>query len=60
MELPDEVIAESVPFRLLQGHVQHLTTDIESARVELERTTKEAEHLREMQENFRETVFVST
>lgn len=58
MELPDEVVAESIPFRLLQGHVQHLTSECDAKKLELDRATKEADGLREMQESFRELVFV--
>jgi hypothetical protein len=58
VELPDEIVAESIPFRLLQGHVQSLTVEYESKRLELDRVSKEADAMREMQESFREMVFV--
>ena len=40
MELPDEVVAESIPFRLLQGHVQHLTSECDAKKLELDRDRK--------------------
>lgn len=57
VELPDEIVAESVPFRLLQGHVQQLTSEYDARKLELDRITKEADGMREMQESFREMVF---
>ena len=51
-------MVETVPFRLLQNHVQHLAHDHESKRVELEKVNQEANELREMQTTFREQVMV--
>jgi hypothetical protein len=56
--LPEDAVAESIPFRLMQSHVQHLASEYEAKRLELDRTTKEADGLREMQEGFREKAFV--
>lgn len=58
MELPDDIVAESVPFRLLQSHVQSMTGDYETKRVELDKAVKEADALREHQDAFRQMVFV--
>lgn len=59
VDVPDEVVVESVPFRLLQNHVQHLAHDHESKRVELEKVNQEADEMREMQTTFREQIMVS-
>lgn len=59
VELPDDLVAESIPFRLLQTHVGYLSVDYESRRLELNKASEEADMLREMQESFREKVFVS-
>lgn len=56
VDVPDEVVVESVPFRLLQNHVQHLAHDHESKRVELEKVNQEADEMREMQTTFREQI----
>lgn len=59
VSLPDETIAESTPFKLLQSYVQNLTSDNEAKKSELERVQKEADALREQQETFRQGTVVS-
>ncbi|KAK4054643.1 E3 ubiquitin-protein ligase bre1 [Microbotryomycetes sp. JL221] len=52
-ELPDDVVRDSVPCRVLSSHVQHLMSEMELKRTELERLSKEADGFREQQETFR-------
>lgn len=52
-------MAQSVLFRLLQTHVGYLAVDSETRKAELSKAQEEANMLREMQESFREKVFVS-
>jgi E3 ubiquitin-protein ligase BRE1 len=59
VSLPDEAIAESTPFKLLQSYVQNLTSDNDAKKSELERVRKEADALREQQETFRQGTVVS-
>ncbi|GAA5876334.1 hypothetical protein JCM16303_007103 [Sporobolomyces ruberrimus] len=56
VDLPDDVIAESATFRMLQTHVQYLSGEYETKRQEAERATKEADGFREGMEAFREDV----
>ncbi|GAA5932035.1 E3 ubiquitin-protein ligase BRE1 [Sporobolomyces koalae] len=56
VDLPDEVVAESTTFRLMQTHVQYLSGEYETKRQEAERAVKEADGFREAMETFREDV----
>lgn len=55
----EEIIMESHPFKILQGHIQHMTVDLDAKRVELEKNVTELNTLRENQLTFRGEVFVS-
>ena len=59
MDLPDDIIAETATFRMLQTHVQYLSGEYETKRQEADRATKEADGFREGMEAFREDVIVS-
>ncbi|GAA5978816.1 hypothetical protein JCM5350_004831 [Sporobolomyces pararoseus] len=56
VDLPDDVVAESATFRMLQTHVQYLSGEYETKRQEADRATKEADGFREGMEAFREDV----
>ncbi|GAA5911739.1 uncharacterized protein JCM6883_001252 [Sporobolomyces salmoneus] len=56
VDLPDDVVAESATFRMLQTHVQYLSGEYETKRLEAERAAKEADGFREGMEAFREDV----
>lgn len=58
VELPDDIIGDSIPFRLLQSHVQTMTGEYDTKLKELDKVQKEADGLRENQETFRQMVFV--
>lgn len=58
VEIPDEVVAETPTFRLMQQHVQYLAGEYDTKRLEADRAVKEAEELREGMEAFREGIFV--
>lgn len=60
MDLPDDIIAETATFRMLQTHVQYLSGEYETKRQEADRATKEADGFREGMEAFREDVIVSS
>ncbi|GAA5857751.1 hypothetical protein JCM8547_005970 [Rhodosporidiobolus lusitaniae] len=55
--IPDDIVAETPTFRLMQQHVQYLTGEFDTKRQEAERAVKEAEELREGMEAFREGIF---
>ncbi|GAA5865168.1 hypothetical protein JCM1840_003930 [Sporobolomyces johnsonii] len=57
VDLPDDIIAETATFRMLQTHVQYLSGEYETKRQECDRATTEADGLREGMETFREAVF---
>ncbi|GAA6010279.1 hypothetical protein JCM11491_006245 [Sporobolomyces phaffii] len=56
VDLPDDVIADTATFRMLQTHVQYLSGEYETKRQEADRATKEADGFREGMEAFREDV----
>ncbi|GAA5830964.1 hypothetical protein JCM5353_004455 [Sporobolomyces roseus] len=56
VDLPDDIIAETATFRMLQTHVQYLSGEYETKRQEADRATKEADGFREGMEAFREDV----
>ncbi|GAA5973856.1 hypothetical protein JCM11641_003195 [Rhodosporidiobolus odoratus] len=56
-DLPDDVIAETATFRLMQQHVQYLAAEYDTKRTDADRATLEAEQLKEGMEAFREGVF---
>ncbi|GAA6018504.1 hypothetical protein JCM10207_007199 [Rhodosporidiobolus poonsookiae] len=56
VDLPDDLIAETAPFRLMQQHVQYLAAEYDTKRVEAERAVKEAEELKEGMSEFRDGV----
>ncbi|CEQ41340.1 SPOSA6832_03051 [Sporobolomyces salmonicolor] len=58
VDLPDDIVAETATFRMLQTHVQYLSGEYETKRQECDRATTEADGLREGMETFREAVFV--
>ncbi|GAA5837842.1 hypothetical protein JCM11251_004674 [Rhodosporidiobolus azoricus] len=57
VDLPDDTIAETATFRLMQQHVAFLAAEFEAKRQEAERAAKEAEDLKEGMEAFRDGVF---
>ncbi|GAA5938425.1 hypothetical protein JCM1841_005359 [Sporobolomyces salmonicolor] len=57
VDLPDDIVAETATFRMLQTHVQYLSGEYETKRQECDRATTEADGLREGMETFREAVF---
>ncbi|GAA6032403.1 hypothetical protein JCM8097_008157 [Rhodosporidiobolus ruineniae] len=57
VDLPDDIVAETATFRLMQQHVQYLAAEYETKRQEAERAVKEAEELKEGMEAFRDGVF---
>lgn len=59
VDLPDDVVADSATFKMLQTHVQYLSGEYETKRQEAERAVKEADGFREGMEAFREDVIVS-
>ncbi|GAA5838520.1 hypothetical protein JCM3766R1_006001 [Sporobolomyces carnicolor] len=56
VDLPDDVVADSATFKMLQTHVQYLSGEYETKRQEAERAVKEADGFREGMEAFREDV----
>lgn len=58
VELPDDIVSESIPFRLLQSHVQTMAGEVDTKSKELEKVQKEADGLRENQETFRQMTSV--
>ncbi|GAA5893424.1 hypothetical protein JCM6882_008029 [Rhodosporidiobolus microsporus] len=57
VDLPDDIVAETATFRLMQQHVAYLAAEFDTKRQEAERASKEAEDLKEGMEAFREGVF---
>lgn len=53
-DLPDEVVASSGPFQLLQSHVQHLQLEFDTKKGELAAVQKDADELRVGAESFRD------
>ncbi|GAA5936008.1 hypothetical protein JCM10213_002177 [Rhodosporidiobolus nylandii] len=57
VDLPDDIVAETPTFRLMQQHVQWLAQEYEQKKADAERAVAEAEQLKEGMEAFREGVF---
>lgn len=58
VDLPDEIVHDSVPYKQLYAEIVQLRTDTERMRQQLEQVLKESNELREMQEKWREGVLV--
>jgi E3 ubiquitin-protein ligase BRE1 len=60
INLPDEIVRHTPAFKRLKAEVAHATLELERVRALLETTQKEADDLRERQEEFRAKIAVST
>ncbi|KAM0789473.1 hypothetical protein ACM66B_000293 [Microbotryomycetes sp. NB124-2] len=52
-DLPEDIVVDSTPFKILQSHIQHLNAEMDAKRAEMDRLAKEADSYREQQEAFR-------
>ncbi|KNZ64509.1 hypothetical protein VP01_1020g3 [Puccinia sorghi] len=59
INLPDEIVRHTPAFKRLKAEVAHTTLELERIRALLETTQKEADDLRERQEEFRTKIVVS-
>jgi hypothetical protein len=59
INLPDEIVRNTPAFTRLKAEVAHATLELERVRALLETTSKEADELRERQEEFRTKIVVS-
>ena len=60
INLPDEIVRNTPAFTRLKAEVAHATLELQRVRTLLETTQKEADDLRERQDEFRTKIVVSS